>query len=117
MRYTGPLWDSDTLKRMFVQRANAYVDGVDKSQIGILLVGHGQPDEWDVEWPTETEQELGFRHDVLQHLALDGFKPEHLSLAWMDSRSQARSQGRGICPKRRQEAALLFGGHQRRRLA
>ncbi len=84
VRYTGPLWDSDTLKRMFVQRANAYVDGVDKSQIGILLVGHGQPDEWDVEWPTETEQEMGFRQDVLQRLALDGFKPEHLSLAWME---------------------------------
>jgi sirohydrochlorin ferrochelatase len=84
VRYTGPLWDSDTLKRMFVQRANAYVDGVNKSQVGILLVGHGQPDEWDVEWPTETEQELSFRNDVLQHLAADGFQPEHLSLAWME---------------------------------
>lgn len=84
VRYTGPLWDSETLKSMFVQRANAYVDGVDKSQVGILLVGHGQPDQWDVEWPTETEQELSFRHAVLQSLAADGFKPGNLSLAWME---------------------------------
>jgi hypothetical protein len=51
--------------------------------VGILLVGHGQPDEWDVEWPTETEQELGFRNDVLTILAADGYRPENLSLAWM----------------------------------
>ena len=32
-----------------------------KSKVAMLLVGHGQPDEWDVEWATETEQEIGFR--------------------------------------------------------
>jgi hypothetical protein len=48
-----------------------------------LLVGHGQPDEWDIEWPTETEQELGFRYEVLDMLAADGYQPENLSLAWM----------------------------------
>jgi sirohydrochlorin ferrochelatase len=84
VRYTGPLWDSDTLKRMFVQRANAWVDGIDKSQVGVLLVGHGQPDEWDVEWATETEQELEFRHAVLRNLVADGFKPENVALAWME---------------------------------
>jgi len=84
VRYTGPLWNSDTLKRMFVQRANACVDGIDKSQVGVLLVGHGQPDEWDVEWATETEQELAFRHAVLRNLVADGFKPENVALAWME---------------------------------
>ena len=84
VEYTGPLYDSQTLKSMFVQRANANIGNTEKSKVGILLVGHGQPDEWDVEWPTETEQELGFRHDVLAMLAADGYQQDNLSLAWME---------------------------------
>ena len=83
VEYTGPLYDSETLKRMFVERADENIGGTDKSKVGILLVGHGQPDEWDVEWSTETEQELGFRNDVLAMLAADGYQPDNLSLAWM----------------------------------
>ena len=48
------------------------------------MVGHGQPDEWDVEWPTETEQEIGFRKDVLKLFEQDGYTREYLSLAWME---------------------------------
>ena len=84
IEYTGPLYDSKTLQSMFVQRANAHLDGTDKSRVGVLLVGHGQPVEWDAEWPTETEQEIGFRQDVLELLAQDGYRPEHISLAWME---------------------------------
>jgi len=83
VEYTGPLYDSETLMSMFVERANANIGDVDKSKVGILLVGHGQPDEWDAEWPTETEQEIGFRNEVLAMLAADGYRPENLSLAWM----------------------------------
>jgi hypothetical protein len=82
--YTGPLYDSPTLKSMFVERANANIGDTDKSKVGILLVGHGQPDEWDVEWPTETEQELSFRYEVLDLLVADGYERENLSLAWME---------------------------------
>ena len=53
VEYTGPLYDSHTLKTMFVHRANANIGDTDKSKVGILLIGHGQPDEWDVEWATE----------------------------------------------------------------
>lgn len=84
VEFTGPLYDSQTLMSMFVSRANANIGDTDKSKVGILLVGHGQPDEWDVEWPTETAQESGFRYGVLNLLAADGYKPENLSLAWMD---------------------------------
>lgn len=84
VRFTGPLYDSETLKRMFVERANANLAGVDKAEVGILLVGHGQPDEWDEEWPTETEQEIGFRESVLDRLVEDGFRRENVSLAWME---------------------------------
>ncbi len=74
--YTGPLYDSETLKSMFIERANANIGDTDKSNVGVLLVGHGQPDEWDVEWPTETEHELGFRYDVLDIFAADGYQPD-----------------------------------------
>ncbi len=84
VEYTGPLYDSETLMRMFVERANANIGDTDKSKVGILLVGHGQPDEWDVEWRTETDQELGFRNNVLAKLAADGYQTENLSLAWME---------------------------------
>ena len=84
IEYTGPLYDSDTLKCMFVHRANEHSGETDKSKVGVLLVGHGQPDEWDVEWSTETEQEIGFRQDVLRLLEADGFKKENMSLAWME---------------------------------
>lgn len=82
--YTGPLYDSKTLQSMFVQRANAHIGDTPKDKVGVLLVGHGQPDEWDVQWPTETEQELRFRRDVLTLFKQDGYKRENLSLAWME---------------------------------
>ncbi len=81
--FTGPLYDSELLKSMFVARANAAVGDRDKSKVGILLVGHGQPDEWDEEWPTETAQEISFRESVLENLAAAGYNPENMSLAWM----------------------------------
>jgi protoheme ferro-lyase len=84
VKFTGPLYDSETLKRMFVVRANANLAGMDKPEVGILLVGHGQPDEWDKEWPTETEHEIAFRKGVLDLLVTDGFSRENVSLAWME---------------------------------
>lgn len=82
--FTGPMYDSELLKTMFVARANEIVGTHDKSKVGILLVGHGQPDEWDVEWPTETAQEIAFRESVLEYLAQDGFDPDNMSMAWME---------------------------------
>ncbi len=83
VEFTGPLYDSQTLKSMFVNRANANIGDTDKSRVGILLIGHGQPDEWDLEWATETEQELSFREDIIELLVADGYKRENISLAWM----------------------------------
>ncbi len=82
--YTGPLWDSDKLKSMFIERASRNLGEFTKEETGVLLVGHGQPDEWDREWPTETEHEIGFRQDILKLFAADGYRLEHLSLAWME---------------------------------
>lgn len=82
--YSGPLHDSLTLRRMFVERTEQAADGLDRSRVGVLLVGHGQPDDWDQRWPTETEQEMSFRRGVLIALEEAGFSPENLSLAWME---------------------------------
>jgi protoheme ferro-lyase len=82
--YTGPMWDSSTLHRMFLERAQKHLGGLDKSKVGVLLVGHGQPDEWDREFASETEHELQFRRTILDLFEQDGFHRDHLSLAWME---------------------------------
>ena len=83
LKFTGPLYDSDTLQSMFVERAKENIGETEVADVGVLLVGHGQPDEWDIEWATETEQELGFREAVLEKFEQAGYRPENLSLAWM----------------------------------
>jgi protoheme ferro-lyase len=84
LRFTGPLWDSTTLHSMFLKRANNNIGNTDKSKVAVLLVGHGQPDEWDVEWRTETEHEICFREEILRLFVEDGYRPENLGLAWME---------------------------------
>lgn len=81
--FTGPLYDSETLRTMFIQRASEHIGDTDPANVGVLLVGHGQPDEWDVEWPTETEQEIGFRMAVLEDFESIGYRSDNLDLAWM----------------------------------
>lgn len=82
--FTGPLYDSETLREMFIQRTLDNIGSTNPAKVGVLLVGHGQPDEWDVEWPTETEQEIGFREDLLKDFEYAGYMPKNLSLAWMN---------------------------------
>ena len=82
--YTGPFWDSETLHSMFLHRLQANLDGTDKSKVGVLLVGHGQPDEWDREFATETEHEIQFRRSILSLLEQEGFLAQNLSMAWME---------------------------------
>jgi protoheme ferro-lyase len=82
--YTGPLWDSPTLHKMFVERARANLGDTEKARTGVLLVGHGQPDEWDREFASETEHEIQFRKSILKLLEKDGFLCKNLSLAWME---------------------------------
>jgi len=84
VKFTGPLWDSPTMYRMFLEKANAAAGDTDRSKVGVLLVGHGQPDEWDKEFPTETEHEISFRKNVLDLLVANGYRRENVGLAWME---------------------------------
>ena len=83
MIYTEPLWDSALLRRSFLEKANQVIAPAAKATTGVLLVGHGQPEEWDLEFPTETEHENLFREGVLRDFVQDGYKRENVRLAWM----------------------------------
>ena len=76
--------DAPLLRSMFVARANAQRGHLPREQTAILLVGHGQPDDWDREWPTETEQEIAFREQVLELFVADGYRRDLLGIAWME---------------------------------
>jgi len=91
LAFTEPLWSSATLHRMFVHRANAHLDGTPKDQVGVLLVGHGQPTEWDELWPTETAHETSFRLEILRAFEQDGYNRRKLGMAWMEFRPPAPS--------------------------
>ena len=84
--FTSPLWDSVPLQQSFVVKVDAALDGTDKAKVGIILVGHGQPAEWDQEFTTETEHELSFRDQILKRLEPDGYLMENMGLAWMEFR-------------------------------
>ena len=82
--YAKPLWDTEALQQMFVERANENLGDIPKDQVGILLVGHGQPDDWDAIYPTQTEQENLFRNLVRERLIADGYSANNISLGWME---------------------------------
>jgi sirohydrochlorin ferrochelatase len=82
--YTGALWDSEPLQSLFVGRANEMLNGLDKSKVGILLVGHGQPTEWEAIYPAQNKQESQYREAVRTKLIAEGFPPENVVLGWME---------------------------------
>ena len=82
--YTGALWDSEALQKVFVERANEMLTGIDKSKVGILLVGHGQPTEWEEIYPAQNRQESQYREAIRAKLIADGFPPENIALGWME---------------------------------
>ncbi len=82
--FTDPMWSSDILKSVFLDKVNQHLGDTPTDKAAVALVGHGQPDEWDVEWATETEQEMQFREDIMNLFIQEGFKAENLGSAWME---------------------------------
>ena len=85
--FTNPLWDSDLLRSVFIEKVNARLGKIPKEQVAVALIGHGQPDEWDEEWATETHQEMTFREEIMTLFVEDGFLPGNLGSAWMEFKS------------------------------
>jgi protoheme ferro-lyase len=81
--FAGPLWDSDLMYEMFVQRVNANRGDTPKADTGILLVAHGQPEQWDEIWPLQTEHEMLFGDRIIERLEADGYPRQNLGKAWM----------------------------------
>lgn len=106
--YASPLWEAQSLRQMFVERAARHLDGVDKSKVGILLVGHGQPEDWDRIYPTQTEQETVFREGVRTLLVQDGYRPENVALAWMEFKQPAIPLAVELLLNNRVERLLVF---------
>lgn len=100
--YTGALWDSQPLQTSFIQRANEMIGDMDKSKVGILLVGHGQPTEWENIYPEQNKQESLYRDAIRQKLIADGYLPDEVVLGWMEfqepsiTKSITELSGRGL---------------------
>lgn len=92
IKYTRPLYDSDTLMQLYTDEVEKNTLGRDRKKTGVILVGHGQPEEWDKEFYTETQQETAFRLQILKKLELQGFDPQNLLLAWMEFRKPEPSE-------------------------
>lgn len=82
--FTEPMWSSELLMKSFLEKVEEHIGNTPREEVAIALIGHGQPDEWDEEWPTETSQEIKFREDVINMFAAEGFRPENMGLAWME---------------------------------
>lgn len=83
LEFVGPMWDSEALYEMFVNRVNANRGDTSKDRTGVLLVAHGQPEEWDEIWPLQTEQEILFGNRILDRLEAAGYPRKNLAKAWM----------------------------------
>jgi protoheme ferro-lyase len=108
VRHTRPLWDSGILQSVFVERACEACRGTPKEKTGILLVGHGQPEEWDREFASETSQETAFRQAVVDHLVEAGFPRENISQAWMEFRLPKTKEGALRLAERKVDKLLVF---------
>jgi protoheme ferro-lyase len=86
IHYSKPLYDSKSLQQLYVDTLNHSTKNSDKKNVGVILIGHGQPLEWDEEFYTQTQQETSFRKDILKQLELDGYISKNLKLAWMEFR-------------------------------
>ena len=83
---TPVLWDDPRLARMVADKVLRTAGDRDRATVGVLLVGHGQPAEWDADHPTETEQEQDFRGAIRSLLVDAGFRSDLVSEAWMSFR-------------------------------
>jgi protoheme ferro-lyase len=81
---TDTLWQSHHLMRMIVERANKAAGDMNKADIGILLVAHGQPASWDAIFKKQPQQENSFRQETKKLLAAEGFMEGNIALAYME---------------------------------
>ncbi|MFN8258387.1 MAG: ferrochelatase [Bacteroidales bacterium] len=84
LQFTRPLWDSKTLMQAFVDKVYSHSGNTPKEKTAIAFIAHGQPVEWDREFPTMTQQENLFCDQLIETFIEEGFKKENLGKAWME---------------------------------
>jgi protoheme ferro-lyase len=89
MCITDTLWNSALMKHMIVNRANRATGSESKADVGILLVAHGQPAEWDKIFKKQPEQENIFRQETKKLLIAEGYKEQNIELAYMEFKQPA----------------------------
>lgn len=83
---TPALWDDPRLAQMVANKVIRATGSRDRATVGVMLVGHGQPAQWDLTHPTETAQEVAFRSAVRDILLAEGYAPGLVSDGWMSFR-------------------------------
>jgi protoheme ferro-lyase len=81
---TDTLKNSRQLMRMIVERAIKAAGDMNRADIGILLVAHGQPASWDAIFKKQPVQENSFRQETKKLLEAEGFKDGNIVLAYME---------------------------------
>lgn len=82
--FSPPLWSSTGIARAVADRVIAAVPPADRATTGVVLVGHGQPWQWDREYPAGSEHETYFAQRVRALLIEEGFGPELVRIGWLD---------------------------------
>ena len=86
---TDTLWKSEHLMKMIVERVRKATGSMSRSDVGVLLVAHGQPVSWDVLFKKQPEQENSFRLETKKMLVAEGYRDEHIVLAYMEFKQPA----------------------------
>lgn len=90
--YAAPLWGNSIIARAVADQVLASVPAMDRATTGVVLVGHGQPWQWDRTHPAGSEQETYFAQRVRALLLEEGFGPGMVRLGWLDWQDQGVSE-------------------------
>ncbi len=78
------IWHSDTLTARLVERTKAAALDAPLSEVGVVLVGAGEPPAWAATHPAWSERENYFAQRVRMLLAEEGLDERRVRTAWLE---------------------------------
>ncbi|MEA2069752.1 MAG: hypothetical protein U9O98_00525 [Asgard group archaeon] len=83
IKETPQLAESEKLIDIYINQINSnFASDEQKDSIGILLLGEGQPPEWDSQYRKNT-QENNFLNNLKQELVKKGFNEDYIQISWL----------------------------------
>ena len=79
-----------------------------KADVGILLVGHGQPDEWEALYPEQNFQESQYRDAIRNKLITAGFSSDNVVLGWMSFQDPSITESAILLESKDIDLILVF---------